>query len=155
MIYVFDTNSLSEINAYYPNVFKSFWQEFNAATARGFVVSTREVLTELERSGRPHILAWAKSNTAIFSTPAAAETAFVAEIFRAPHFQSLISRQAILRGTPVADPFVIACARIRLGKVVTEEKVKLHAAKIPNVCAHFGIPYTNLHGFLQEMGWSF
>jgi hypothetical protein len=56
---------------------------------------------------------------------------------------------------PVADPFVIACAKIRGGTVVTEERLKPNAARIPNICQHFGIPCTNLEGFMQLMGWNF
>jgi hypothetical protein len=30
-----------------------------------------------------------------------------------------------------------------------------NGAKIPNVCAHFGIACTNFEGFLKAKGWSF
>ena len=155
MIYVFDTSSLSELDAYYPNIFKSFWSQFGAAASAGDVISTREVRAELDRSGLVNVLAWAKSNSAIFTTPSAAETAFVAQIFAVPHFQALINTKAALNGTPVADPFVIACAKVRGGTVVTEEKLKPNAAKIPNVCAHFQVPCINLERFMRNMGWSF
>jgi hypothetical protein len=64
MIYVFDTNSLSELDAYYPNIFKSFWAQFDAAARAGDIISTREVKAELDRSGLANVLAWAKSNRA-------------------------------------------------------------------------------------------
>lgn len=155
MIYVFDTNSLSALNGYYPNVFKSFWSQFNATVHGGDIISTREVRAELNRSGLPNVLAWANAHSAVFTTPNAAEQAFVAAILAVPHFQSLIGSKAVLNGTPVADPFVIACARVNGGTVVTEEKLKPGAAKIPNVCVHFSVAWTNLEGFLSAMGWSF
>ena len=37
MTYVFDTNSLSELNAYYPDIFKAFWNQFDAMVASGEV----------------------------------------------------------------------------------------------------------------------
>lgn len=66
-----------------------------------------------------------------------------------------VVNQARLRGTPVADPFVIAAANVKTGVVVTEERLKPNAAKIPNVCQHFKIPCTNLEGFMSQQSWSF
>ncbi len=116
MIYVFDTNSLSELNAYYPDIFKALWARLDALVVAQEVISTREVRTELEASGLAHVLKWA---------------------------------------TPVADPFVIACARVNSGTVVSQEKFKPNAAKIPNVCAHFAIPCMDLEGFMRAQNWSF
>lgn len=155
MIHIFDTSSLSELDAYYPNIFKSFWARLDAAASAGDIISTREVRAELERSGLVNVLAWAKLNSDMFTTPGAAETAFVAQIFAVQHFQALINTKAALNGTPVADPFVVACAKIKGGTVVTEERFKPNAAKIPNVCAHFQIPCINLETFMRNMGWSF
>ena len=61
----------------------------------------------------------------------------------------------MLRGTPVADPFVIACAANNHGTVVTEEDLKDHAARIPNVCYHFKIPCINLKEFMKLQDWQF
>lgn len=155
MIYVFDTNSLSELNAYYPEIFKAFWTRFDAMVAGGDVVSTREVRPEIERGGKENILAWIKTHGSIFTMPNADQTAFVAKILAIPHSQALIGEKALLRGTPVADPFVIACAKAFGGTVVTEEKLKPKAAKIPNVCEHFQIPCINLERFMRDQNWSF
>jgi hypothetical protein len=153
--YVFDTNSLSELKAYYPDIFKAFWAQFNALVAAEEVISTREVRTELDNSGREHVIKWAKGHSAMFTTPSGAETEFVGQIFSVPHFRALIGQKAQQRGTPVADPFVIACAKVKSGSVVSQEKLKLNAAKIPNVCAHFKIPCIDLEEFMREQGWSF
>jgi hypothetical protein len=155
MIYVFDTNSLSELNAYYPDIFKALWLQLDALVAANEVISTREVRTELEASGLDHVLKWAKKNSGIFTTPTAAETQFVGKIFAIPHFQALIGQKAQQRGTPVADPFVIACAKVHGGTVVSQEKFKPNAAKIPNVCAHFNIPCMDLETFMRAQNWSF
>ena len=155
MIYVFDTNSLSEFNAYYPDIFKTLWIQLDALVAAGEVFSTREVRAELENSGLEHVLKWAKSSGGFFRTPTALETQFVGQIFAVPHFQSLIGIKAQQRGTPVADPFVIASAKINQGTVVTQEKLKPNAAKIPNVCAHFNIACIDLERFMRHQGWSF
>ncbi|MBK8246690.1 MAG: DUF4411 family protein [Gemmatimonadetes bacterium] len=79
----------------------------------------------------------------------------VAEIFRVPHFQQLIGEKQRLRGQPVADPFLIARAKALGWSVVTEEVMKPNAAKIPNVCQHFGIPCTDMKGLLTSLGWKY
>jgi hypothetical protein len=50
---------------------------------------------------------------------------------------------------------VIASAKVLDGIVVTQEVKKDGGAKIPNVCDHFEIRWTNLEGFLAENKWEF
>jgi hypothetical protein len=156
MIYVFDTSSIRSLQHFYPSVFKTIWDGLDGLVQQQNLISTREVWNELERQNvSADVLAWAKQNKQIFTTPAAAELQFVAQIFQIQHFQSLIGEQQRLKGMPVADPFVIACAKIKGGTVVTEEQLKPKAAKIPNVCAHFNVPCIDLEGFMQQQGWNF
>lgn len=165
MIYVFDTSSIRSLQHFYPRVFTSIWEGLDGLVSAQRLVSTREVFNELERQAvSAEVLQWAKQNKPMFSTPSAAELQFVVTIFQIKHFQSLIGVQQRLKGTPVADPFVIACAKVRTGTVVTEEgwlrsgsalTPKPNAAKIPNVCAHFKVPCINLEEFMQQQGWTF
>ena len=156
MIYVFDTSSFSPLKHFYPDVFVSMWTGLDDLYQAKQLVSTREVWNELER-GNPdqHVNKWLKARKDIFLTPLPAETSFVAEIFSIPHFCNLIGAKQRLNGTPVADPFVIACAKVLGGTLITEEQGKPNAPKIPNVCDHFGIPHMNLNEFMQQQGWSF
>ena len=82
-------------------------------------------------------------------TPDQAETEFISQIFRIPHFLNLVSEYERLQGRLVADPFVIACAQAREGYVVTQESSKPNAANFSNVCEHFGIRCTDYEGFLR------
>jgi hypothetical protein len=91
----------------------------------------------------------------MFVVPTSEETTFVAEIFKVAHFQILVGQKQQLKGQAVADPFLIAAAHVRGGTVVTEELEKPNAAKVPNVCKHFGIPCTNVAGFLEASAWQF
>ncbi len=156
MVYVFDTNSLRVLNNYYPQHFVTFWEKFNQYVQDGGIISVREVRGELERQSlKPHMKRWVRENRGIFLTPGPEETLFVAQILQVKHFQTLVAKQNILRGRPSADPFVIACAQVRNGCVVTEEIQKPNAAKIPNVCEHFEIDSTNVEGFLTREQWVF
>lgn len=180
MTYVFDTNSFRILGNYFPLRFPSFWKQFNVAVADEQVVSTREVYNELQyqlgvghlskwiednkRNGAvrlkgkervQHLSKWIENNKGVFLVPQKEETRFVARILGVPHFHQMIGREAVFQGYPVADPFVIACAAVRKGCVVTEESLKENAAKIPNVCEHFGVKWTNLEGFMNGQGWEF
>ena len=156
MIYVFDTSSLRSLQYFYPSVFGTIWSGLDSLVRQNTLTSTREVWTELKRQNiSTNVLAWAKQNKQIFTTPNQDELRFVATIFQVSHFQSLIGERQRLTGMPVADPFVIACAKIKNGTVVTEERFRPNAAKIPNVCSHFSVPCIDLEGFMQAQGWSF
>lgn len=158
MIYVFDTSSFSALKHFYPGIFKSVWIGLDELLNEGRLISTREVLREL-KGGDPdqHLNTWLKkqNRSAIFTTPTQEEMQFVAEIFLVDHFRMLIGQKQQLNGLPVADPFVIACAKTREGTVVTEERYKPNAAKIPNVCRHFNIPCINLEAFMRDQRWEF
>ncbi|WP_250482195.1 PIN domain-containing protein [Caballeronia sp. GACF5] len=165
MTYVFDTSSIRSLQHFYPRVFQSIWDGLEALASQKQLISTREVLNELERQAvSEDVVGWVKDHRAMFLTPNAEELRFVATIFQVKHFQALIGQQQRLKGTPVADPFVIACAKVHGATVVTEEgwmrpsaslKPKPNAAKIPNVCAHFGIPCVDLEEFMHQQDWKF
>jgi hypothetical protein len=155
MIYVVDTSSFRELERYYKDVFPTFWELFESEVESGGAVSVREVWRELEACPETNVIAWAKANSGIFKTPSAAEAEFVGQIFSVPHFAQLISAKAQMTGQPAADPFLIAAAQCCGGTVVTQERLKPNAAKIPNVCGHFGTPCMTFEGFLKAKGWSF
>ncbi len=156
-MYVFDTSSLRILRNYYPTRFVRLWQSVEDAIASGLVISTKEC--RLELLGQLHeewFVKWIRKSTPqLFPASTPAETAFVAKIFTVPHFQSLVGEKQRLQGKPVADPFVIAAAARRQWTVVTQEQLKPNAAKIPNVCKHFGIKCIDLEGFMQENDWTF
>jgi hypothetical protein len=141
---------------YYPATFSSLWTEIDQMVATGELISVEEVREEsLRRTDSPHLLDWIQRNTAIFAPPTEDEMAFVAEIFSVEHFRQLVGADVLLRGGFVADPWLIARAKVLGGCVVTEERIKQNAAKIPNVCEHFGVEYTNVETLLASKGWRY
>lgn len=156
MIYIFDTNSISHLKFFFPTIFQSIWDGLAQMVQDGTFISTREVWNELQGWSRDeHPIPWLKAHKALFTTPLNEELRFVAQILKEKRFQGLIEEKQRLKGTPVADPFVIACAKVRGGTVVTEEKWKPNSHKIPNICKHFDIPVTNLEGFMEQQQWRF
>ncbi len=153
MIYVFDTSSFIVLKNYYPATFPTLWANLERLAQSGVLASVREVFNELHNyNDTDFIQDWAARNKTIFATPSNDELLFVQRILAVPHFQMLIGGKAILRGTPVADPFVVAVAQ---GAVVTQESLKPHASRIPNVCEYFRIPCINLEAFMVRQGWTF
>ena len=155
MIYVFDSNTLINIfNHYYPERFPSFWDNFNGFISKQTIISVQEVRKELERRG-DSLSGWAKGHSELFLPPNAEESSFITEIFKVRHFRILIQKKQQYFEGPAADPLIIAKAKVINGCVVTQEKNIENAAKIPNVCKHFGIPCINLEGFMEKENWTF
>lgn len=156
MKYVFDTNSFIVLSHFFPDRFPSFWDHLNEGFRDGRFVSVREVRRELSSNAtQPSLEEWVSKNGSIFKTPTRKEMLFVQDIFRVPKFSEMIRRKQLLKGMPVADPFVVACAKINERQVITEEKMKQNSSHIPNVCAHFKIPCTNLQGFMRSENWTY
>jgi len=155
MIYVFDTSTLIDLfRNFYRNRFPSLWEKFDQAVNAKNIISVREGFNEIEQRG-DRLSEWAKHNRDFFLLPNTNELVVVAEIFVVPHFQSLVRKQERLQGKPVADPFVIAKAKVLDGCVVTEEDKKPNASRIPNVCEHFDVDCLNLEGFMEKENWTF
>lgn len=140
---------------YYPDQFPSFWQQLDTDADNGTIFSTREVYNELKGTQFEHIKEWVKSKNRFFRIPSSEETNFVAEILSDQHSRQLISQKSILRGSPVADPFLIACAKVHNATLVTQERLKPNAAKIPNICKKFSVPVLDFQGFLRQKKWIF
>jgi hypothetical protein len=116
----------------------------------GKLWSVREVLKELDVLCRHEsVIAWAHGHRSLFRRPSTEEMALVTEILAVPGFDGLVKLKSITRGTPVADPFLIAAAKVYGGCVVTMEEDR-PGAKIPHVCKHFHVDCTNLRGFFKR-----
>lgn len=154
--YVFDTNSFSVLKNYYPDLFPSLWKLVDELVDAGTIVSVAEVLNELQNDNRDEsVIEWAKDHRAVFAKPSDDELVVVQRILAVGHFQAVITRKALLKGTPVADPFIVASASVSGGTVITEEAKKPNAAKVPNICETFEVPCENLKWFMQQQGWTF
>ena len=157
MIYIFDTNSLSNVlNHYYRGIFQTFWEKFDEIIRIACLVSVRECKGELkEKFSDEEIERFVKHNSDFFAMPTAEELTFITQIYTIAHFRHNLERKKLLGGGYFADPFIIAKAKVLNGVVVTEEEMKDNAAKIPNICAYFDIECMNLEGFMEKEKWTF
>jgi len=131
------------------------WRRFDELVGNGHIVSTREALRELEDGAVESLREWANENRPLFAAPGADEGTFVVNIYAVPHFQQNIEQQKLFKGGRNADPFIIARAAVEDRTVVTMELRKENAAKIPNICDHFGIPCFTLEQFMEAERWEF
>lgn len=155
-MYVFDTSPLSTLfKNYYRRRFPTLWSQFDALVANGRIVSTREVLREINDGPVESLRDWCIGQHALFPAPTGQEGTMVAQIYAVPHFQQNIEQQKLLKGGRNADPFVIAKAMVDHGTVVTMEILKPNATKIPNICKHFDVPCVGLEEFMEAEGWEF
>jgi len=156
VIYSFDTSPLSSLfRNFYRSRFPSLWVKFDALVDNGQILSTREVLREINDGGPDTLREWAKVHEEVFGVPTAEEAAFVMRIFAVQRFQQNIEQKKLLKGGYHADAFVIAKAFVVQGTVVTMEGIRPNAVKIPNICQHFNIPCMSLEEFMEGEGWVF
>jgi hypothetical protein len=156
MSYVFDNSPLSALfKNYFRRTFRTLWERFDELVAADRLVSTREVLREIEDGPIESLRDWAAQHRELFASPTAAEGEYVAKIYAVRHFQQNIEQRKLLRGGRVADPFVIARAACENRTVVTTEMIRPNAVKIPNICAHFGVKCLSLPEFMEAEGWTF
>jgi len=156
MTYVFDSTCFRILGNFYPGRFPAVWTNLDGMVAEGRLLSVREAFKELDHSGtKEYVRKWIKLNKTIFVLPTEEETLFVSEIFKVPHFQYMVGHKQLLVGTPVADPFLVACAKVRRACLVTDEASKPNSARIPIVCSHFKVDCITLEEFMEQEGWEF
>lgn len=157
MAYIFDSGPLIVLfRHYYPNRFPTLWKKFESMVENQEIVSVREVFNEITSYGNvDRLVVWAKNHKEIFLNPTPSELTFVSEIFKIKHFQGMISKKGMMQGKPIADPFIVAKAKISESTVVTLERWKRNSAKMPNVCEYFGVESIDLERFMEAQNWVF
>lgn len=150
-MYIFDTNVFMAIGNFYPSRFPTIWAKIDELAEKGVLMSVKEVRREIERNC-PYdcIDEWVKKHHKLFLPPNEEESKVVAEIFKKEQYRNLVRREKMLKGIPVADPFIIAAAKVHKGCVVTQESLKPGGARIPTVCADLKVECIDLEKFLER-----
>jgi predicted nucleic acid-binding protein len=152
MIYCLDTSSLIQPwNQLYPiDVAPPFWKKVEDWINDGRLIAPEEVLVEIQKVD-DELLAWLKQRKSLFQPPNDDVQRAVREILK--NHARLVDTK---KGRSIADPWVIAQAKVSNAIVVTEE----HAArgkspKIPDVCEAMNVRYTNVLGLIRAMELKF
>ena len=135
----------------------TFWELLDDLVADGRIASPVRVYDELF-DGHDELVAWARTRRAsgLFVEPDVAVQVSFREVV-----EYVKTRYRPIREThrflDKADPWVIAHAHAKGGKVVTLEQQVPNISrivKIPNVCEHFRVESINTYRMLRELGVS-
>lgn len=150
-MYIFDKNVFISLGHYYPGRFPAIWGRIEQLVDNGSLCSVREVRREIETNCPfKYIAEWVQGHKHIFMTPTEAELNIVRDIFKSSQYRGLVKRQNIIKGLPVADPFIVAAGKFYGALVVTQESMLSGAARIPTLCKELGVRCIDLEGFLED-----
>lgn len=150
-MYILDTNIFFVLKHFPPRNFKSLWDYLDHLVDDSSLISVREVFNEVIRNPpNDFIEEWVVANKHIFVTPVEEELAFVLELMKYEENRNFIKDNNITKGLPVADPFILAIAKLRNGIVVTMEARGRLGARIPNVCDKLEIECISWSEFLNK-----
>ena len=135
---------------YPPDVFVTLWDRLDALTWSGDVFVSDQVRIEL-REKDDDLFRWVDARRHMCRMGTEIQDS-VSEILAL--YPDLIDARAY---RDMADPFVIAAARVAGGTVVTAERATRPPSrpKIPNVCDGLGVPWMPVLEFLRRQGWTF
>lgn len=139
-LYVVDASILIRIGRHHPpDIFKRLWQQLDQAIADGEIRSPEEVLHELEE-GTDDLAELLEARDGLF-LPLDDALARATEAVQA---ECPLTDPAGERSR--GDPFVVACAQLNGGTVVSGErprKAPTAPMKIPDACDHLRIPHVD------------
>ncbi len=156
MRYCIDTSGLTHgwRDYYPPDIFPALWKDIEGLIDSGGLISTEEVLKELEIGG-DDLYQWALKRTHMFLPLDADIQIAVSSILAHPEHSKLIHPHSYSQTD--ADPFVIATAQVKGCAVISNEKLMLSPSptktKIPNVCQDLGIKHLSFLEFVRAEGW--
>lgn len=150
--YVFDSNVFINLQRRQPiDIFPSLWVKIGELMDNGIIISSREVYDEIMIGG-DELEKWAKERKECFLPSDVSVQQDVRTI--------LLAHRGLVEGGKKknsADPFVIALAKQKRCKVVTEE-VPTHnmaSPKIPDVCDAYKIECIDFICFAREEKFTF
>lgn len=150
--YVFDSNIFINLQRRHPiDVFPSLWDKIGELMDSGIIISSQEVYDEIMVGG-DDLEKWVQSKKQCFYPSDVSIQTQVRDI--------LSTHRGLVEGGKKknsADPFVIALAKHKNCKVVTEEKPTNNpkSPKIPEVCKAYNINYIDFVGLARELKLSF
>jgi hypothetical protein len=152
--YCIDTSALMDawVRWYPKELFPTLWDKVDALVQDGRLISSEEVLHELERKEGDTLHKWAVERSGIF-LPLDSRVQAGATRVMASHPRLVDGRT----GKSFADPWVIATAQAGNCAVITGERPtgKLDRPKIPDVCRDLGIRCISFVELIRQEGWRF
>jgi hypothetical protein len=152
MKFCIDTSSLLQAHRAYPAPhFPTLWTNLSQLISAQRLVSSEEVLRELEKKEGDVVHTWAKAHAQAFLPLVERVQTEVTAIMR--DFPKLVDER---KQKSFGDPFVIATAIAEGCTVVTEENEGTPERPfIPTVCARRNVSCMKLIDLIRAEGWVF
>lgn len=149
-IYVIDACSLIEASKRYhlsKKTFKVIWDKFSEMFQNGQLISSIEILGELQDDD---LQEWIKPYKKSFKPLSQEIQANVTKILK--ENAGIINVKKTKKSSSNGDPFLIATAMCENGDtiIITEEN-RAKEFGIPKICSKYGISSINLNEFLKEI----
>jgi len=156
MVYVLDTNIFRKLLDHFPKkgtAFKMYWEKIDEKIEEGSIISVDECFNELMRhfSSNNINANWLKERKKMFKNPTDEESVIIRDLFCNRKMMECVSRKNILENRPVADAYLCAKAKSINGILVTDEKYKPNAAKLPNLCEEIKVKCISYDEFMEEL----
>lgn len=133
-----------------------FWVFLDQKMAGKVIGSTRLVCQELMK-GNDQLAEWAaqRKDSEFFAEPDGEVQKALQKVAEYVHGHYVRQHASVFLAG--ADPWLIAHAMVRGGKVVTAERSQPGSGKpkIPDVAAQFGVECTTIYNMLKQLGASF
>ena len=160
IIYCFDTSGWTHLKRGYPPIhFPSLWKNIDYLINKDRIISPQETYEELEKQ-EDELFDWLKQRKKIFKKPDRETIALVSEILKI--FPKLSHHQ---KPGPVADPFVIALARLTNRNLTMFDSECIVVSgetpggskktKIPDVCINYNLKHFTIVDVICAEGWIF
>ena len=138
----------AEQRPYSKDAFPAHWNHIEKCIGSGRIISARAVYDELENTKNDDFKKWLSSRRSIFVPLDADQVAIVRQI--------VTKYDAYTKGSPKADPILVALAKSRGLKVITSEKKRAtpspNMPDIPNLCEEFGVECVSIVQFSIDEG---
>ncbi len=159
-VYCVDTSAWIDLKDIYPKrIFESVWTKIETLVDDNRIISPQEVYAEIEQVD-DDLYKWFKNHRQIIRNLDEEQIALAKTI--ESQFPRLVDPD---KEIPVADPFVIALAKIETRNltmldskciVVSQEKPRSSTAsrpKIPDVCEAYDVEHFSIIEFFDNEGW--
>ena len=147
-----DTNAFIDawVRKYPIEIFPGVWEQIDQEIFNGKLISSEEVLVELERQA-DDLHSWVKQRRQMFM-PLSADIQNEVKTILQGHPRLIDTR----KNRSGADPWVIATARVSNAVLVSNEKGgTLDKPKIPFVCTQLDVECIDLLEMIRVLGWKF
>jgi len=159
MIYLIDTDAIIKLfNTYSPKFFQPVWDEIGFIISNKLFISTKTNYEELAIKDDDCFKFFKNNFQVMFIETDSESQKIVKEILN--QFPDLIE---VGSEREESDPFLIATAITKKGKIITEERLldkgavnnpqRKEKMRIPNVCNHYGVPWMRAIQFMNNDEW--